>query len=187
MSVAYGYPSTLVGAGSINASLQSFLSIILRDFVGFFRGSSYARELRHLLAQFCDLPLCLDQLASIQDYESFSLLPGSPHFFKLSLHNIGLSKENVGSEATDEQDSRSKKNHSPSFEAKLRPLLLSVLYVALLTGLYFLGVKGICLLCTRNDKLGICYGITCTISALAGAIRIFMEVIPFRQHPAHWP
>jgi hypothetical protein len=97
--------------------------------------------LRYLVAQFCDLPLCLRQLASIQDYESFGLLPSSPHFLKLALHDIGLSKENVGGEAADDHDSRSKKNHSPSFEAKLSPLLLSVLYVGLLTGLYRLGLR----------------------------------------------
>jgi hypothetical protein len=166
-------------------NLQRLFGLLIGDGGGYGEPMGFVRastQFSHLLTQPFDLTPSLYQLASIQVYKSLGLLPSSLHFFELALHNIGLSKKNISSETADEQDSKSKKNHSPSFEGKLRPLLRSVLYVGLLTGLYFLGVKGIALLCTRNDKLGIYYGIMCTTLALAGAIRVFMCIAPLILH-----
>jgi hypothetical protein len=62
-------------------------------------------------------------------------------------------------------------------KVQLRPLLLSCFYVSLLTGLYFLGVRGVFLICTRNDRVGIVHGIFFTVLALVSSIQILRHLL----------
>src|SRR5208283_1205069 len=103
-------PRPFVKSRIIYTGLQSSLSILLRDFIGLFSGSSRTRKLCNLLAQFIDLSVVLGQLPLTQHYQSLGLPSGTLHLSKLSLKDVSLSEKDVCRNSSEQKDSSREKD-----------------------------------------------------------------------------